>query len=493
MATRQTAHVLRHRRPALRLPRHLRHRVPRRWRAGLHQHPRARRQIGVRTAWPKVRQIVFAWWVWGIVTIAALVYDNWGWAIGSGLMAAFAFLAWPREIPPRVGLEHEFSVDDDEFLTTIAGSTGIPFCEGNAIEILNNGDEFYPAMLKAISQARSSVTIEAYIYWAGDIGRRFAEALAARTKARVCVKILLDAVGSSTIGDEILEILEKGGCQLAWYNPARPYSIGRLNHRTHRKSLIIDGRVAFTGGAGIADHWMGHAQDHLHWRDMQIRMEGPAVIPLQTGFAHNWQQATEEVITGFEFYPAIAAPAGKLAVQTILSSPETGASTARTCYYLSIAAARRTIDIANPYFIPDQGAIDLLVAARRRGVKVRVMVAGIHNDNWIARQNSVRLYGPLLRAGIEIYEYNHTMLHQKTMVVDGVWSTVGTTNFDSRSFAHNEENNVCVCDATLAKELEEIFVADIKGCDVMTLEKWRKRPLLEKLAQNTVSLLQEQV
>jgi cardiolipin synthase len=216
-------------------------------------------------------------------------------------------------------------------------------------------------------------------------------------------------------------------------------------------------------------------------------------MPLQTGFAQNWLQATGEVITGFEFYPAIDEPAGKLAVQTILSSPETGASTARTFYYLSIAAARRTIDIANPYFVPDQGAIDLLIAARRRGVKVRVMVAGIYNDNWMARQNSVRLYGPLLRAGIEIYEYNHTMLHQKTMVVDNVWATVGTTNFDSRSFAHNEENNVCVCDAHLARKLELIFAADIKGCDKMTLEKWRERPFLHKLLQNTVSLLQEQV
>ena len=154
----------------------------------------------------------------------------------------------------------------------------------------------------------------------------------------------------------------------------------------------------------------------------------------------------------------------------------------RTFYYLSIAAARRTIDIANPYFVPDQGAIDLLVAARRRGVKVRVMVAGIHNDNWMARQNSVRLYGPLLKEGIEIYEYNHTMLHQKTMVVDGVWSTVGTTNFDSRSFAHNEENNVCVCDAALAKGSKAIFVADITGCDPVTLEKWQKRPMLYKVA-----------
>ena len=487
------ARTLPRRRPALRLPRHLRRRVPRRWRAGLHRHPNARPQIGVRTLWAKVRQIFFAWWVWAIAAIVALIYDNWGWAIGTGLMAAFAFLIWPREVPPRVGLDHEFSVDDDEFLTTMAGSTGIPFYDGNTIEILNNGDAFYPAMLKAIAGARCSVTIEAYIYWAGKIGRRFAEALAERSRSGVCVKILLDAVGSSTIGDEILEILEHGECQLAWYNPARPYSIGRFNHRTHRKSLIIDGRVAFTGGAGIADHWMGDAQDDHHWRDIQIRIEGPAVVPLQTGFAQNWLQSTGEVVTGFEFYPPIDEPAGQLSVQTILSSPETGASTARTFYYLSIAAARRRIYIANPYFVPDQGAIDLLVAAKGRGVDVRIMVAGIHNDNWMARQNSVRLYGPLLRAGIDIFEYNHTMLHQKTMVVDGVWSTVGTTNFDSRSFAHNEENNVCVCDAHLARQLEAIFVADMKGCERVTLEKWQRRPLFDKVMQNAVSLFQEQV
>jgi len=493
MATEPVAHVLPRRRHTLRLPSNLRRRVPRRWRAGLHQHPSARRQIGVRTVWAKVRQIVFTWWVWAAALIVALIYDSWGWAVGTGLMAAFAFLVWPTEVPPRVGLDHEFSVDDEEFLTTMAGSTGIPFFEGNAIEILNNGDEFYPAMLKAVERAQCSVTIEAYIYWAGDIGRRFAAALAERASAGICVKILLDAVGSSTIGDEILEVLEKGGCQLAWYNPARPYSIGRFNHRTHRKSLIIDGRIAFTGGAGIADHWMGHAEDGQHWRDIQIRMEGPAVVPLQTGFAHNWQQSTGEIVTGFEFYPDLEAPAGNLAVQTILSSPETGASTARTFYYLSIAAARRSIFIANPYFVPDQGAIDLLVAARARGVDVRVMVAGIHNDNWMARLNSVRLYGPFLKAGIEIFEYNHTMLHQKTMVVDGVWSTVGTTNFDSRSFAHNEENNVCFSDVTLARKLEGIFTQDMHGCEKITLEQWRNRGALAKSLQAVVSLFQEQV
>ena len=425
--------------------------------------------------------------------IVALIYDNWGWAIGTGLMAVCAFLVWPSEVPPRVGLDHEFCVDDPEFLSTMAGATGVPFFEGNDIQLFNNGDNFYPAMLDAIGEAECTITVEAYIYWAGEIGVRFARALAAKGRSGVSVKILLDAVGSSTIGDEILEILEKGKCQLAWYNPVRLYSLGRFNHRTHRKSLIIDGRLAFTGGAGIADHWKGMAQDKNHWRDIQIRLQGPAVVPLQSGFAQNWLQATGELITGLEFYPTFEKPAGKLAVQTILSSPETGASTARTFYYLSIAAARRTIYIANPYFVPDQGAIDLLIAARRRGVDVRVMVAGIYNDNWMARQNSVRLYGPLLKAGVQILEYNHTMLHQKTMVVDGVWATVGTTNFDSRSFAHNEENNVCVCDRELSARLEEIFMQDVTNCDVITLKAWSQRPFLVKSVQAIASLLQEQV
>ncbi len=447
----------------------------------------------MRTAWAKVRQIIFWWWLWGIATIVSLIYDNWGWAIGTGVMAVLAFVVWPREIPPRLGLDHEFCVDDEEFLTTMAGTTGVPFLGGNSIQIFNNGDRFYPAMLKEIEEAECSVTVEAYIYWAGEIGRTFARALAQKALSGVSVKILLDAVGSSTIGDEVLEILEKGGCQLAWYNPVRPYSIGRFNQRTHRKSLILDGRIGFTGGAGIADHWTGDAQDQNHWRDIQIRIEGSAVVPLQTGFAQNWLETTCELITGFEFYPALDEPAGPLSAQTIMSSPESGASAARTCYYLSIAAARRSIYIANPYFVPDQGAIDLLVAAKRRGVDVRVMVAGLHNDNWLARQNSVRLYGPLLEAGIQILEYNHTMLHQKTMVVDGVWSTVGTTNFDSRSFAHNEENNVCVCDRDFARELEAIFMADLKGCDVMTLEIWRNRGVVAKSLQAIASLLQEQV
>jgi cardiolipin synthase len=442
--------------------------------------------------WTRARRLLWSWWPWAIAFIYAMVQDKWGWAIGMGSMAVVSYLISPSEAPPRYGLDHEFAVEDEEFLPTLAGATGVPFLPGNTIDLLNNGDEFYPAMLDAIASAEVSITIEAYIYWAGDIGQEFAVALADRARAGVKVKILLDAVGSTSIGEEILRTLESGKCQLAWYNPIRLKTIGRFNHRTHRKSLIIDGRVAFTGGAGIADHWRGHAQDPKHWRDLQVRVEGPAVAPLQTGFAQNWLQTTGELISGLLYYPPLE-PAGTLAAQMILSSPEVGASTARTMYYLAIICARKSIFIANPYFVPDQAATDALVDAKRRGVDVRVMVSGIHNDNWLARHNCVRLYGNLLRAGIQILEFNRTMLHHKTMSVDGIWSTVGTTNFDNRSFAHNEENNVSVYDRGFTQRLDALFTADLEGCDPVGYRRWRKRGVWARLQEFVAAFLTEQI
>jgi cardiolipin synthase len=305
------------------------------------------------------------------------------------------------------------------------------------------------------------------------------------------VKILLDAIGSASIGSEILDLLEAGGCQVAWYNPIRWYTFGRFNNRTHRKSLIVDGRVAFTGGAGIADHWRGTARGPDEWRDIQIRLEGPAVVPLQTGFAHNWQQTTGELLSGDAYYPAIDV-AGPLAVQTLLSSPETGASNVRTMYYLSIVCARESIYIANPYFVPDPVAIETLIEAKRRGVDVRIMVSGIRNDNWLTRHNSMRLFGRLLAADIEIQEFNRTMLHHKTMVVDRRWVTVGTTNFDNRSFAHNEESNVCAFDASLATQLHQIFLDDLEGCERLTIDQWTQRGVWARAQEFVASFLQEQ-
>jgi cardiolipin synthase A/B len=442
--------------------------------------------------WGRARRVIWTWWLWAGAAVGAAASGHRGYAIGFAATSVLTYLFTPSENAPTYGLAHEFPIDSTEFLSTIAGATDSPFFAGNRIDVLNNGVEFYPAMLEAITGARRSVTIEAYIYWGGEIGLRFAHALAERARAGVPIKILLDAVGSSSIGGEILEVMTSAGCEVEWYHPVFWYTVNRVNNRTHRKSLIVDGRIGFTGGAGIADHWLGDAEDPEHWRDIQIRVEGPAVTPLQTGFARNWLETTGELVSGDAYYPDGGRP-GDLAAQSILSSPETGSSTVRILYYLSIACARESILIANPYFVPDHQAVRLLIDAKRRGVEVLVMVSGRHNDNSLARLNSRRLYGDLLAAGVEIYEYNRTMLHHKSMVCDSLWATVGTTNFDNRSFALNEENNVCIYDRAFATRMTEIFRRDVLACDRIELEAWRRRGVWARLCEFVASALKEQV
>ncbi len=434
------------------------------------------------------------WWSlpWTVACTWALATDSWWWALGTGVMAALSQAIALRDPGLAFAVDHRMAVDSDAFLDSMVGSTGVPLLTGNAIDILNNGDEFYPSMLEAVRGARRSITIEAYIYWKGDIGLEFAQAIADRARAGVPVKLLLDAVGSASIGTEILKVLADGGCQLAWFNPIGWYTLDRFNYRTHRKSLVVDGAIAFTGGAGIADHWLGCAQDPEHWRDMQVRVEGPGAMPLQTGFAQNWLRTTGEMVSGPEFFPP-PAQAGDAAVLTVLSSPSAGASPVRTMYYLAIASARRSILIANPYFVPDQVAIDALRGARARGVEVRVIVSGIRNDNWLARHNSVRLIGSLLEAGVEIYEYNRTMLHQKTMVVDDAWATVGTANFDNRSFAFNEESNVSIHDRGCVARLVRIFADDLAVSDRVTLDAWQRRGVVTRAQELLAALFEDQV
>jgi cardiolipin synthase len=431
-------------------------------------------------------------WVWLLARAARATWKHLLALFLLAIVVAAFFILEPAEEEPSYGLGHEFAIESPEFLATISGSANAPFTEGNRIEILSNGDQFYPAMLAAIEQAQRSITVEAYIYWAGEIGFRFAEAMAAKARSGIPVKILLDAIGSSSISHEIIELLKSGGCQVEWYRPVHWYTINRVNNRTHRKSLIIDGRIGFTGGAGIADHWSGNAEDPGHWRDTQIRIEGPAVMALQSGFARNWVETTSELISGESYYPPVQ-PAGSLAAQSIISSPQTGSSAMRIMYYLSIISARESIFIANPYFIPDRQAIEILVAAKRRGVDVKIMVSGIHNDNSLARNNSTRLYGELLEAGIEIYEYNRTMLHHKYMVCDNVWATIGTSNFDNRSFALNDENNLCVLDRAFASQWAQIFFKDLNDCDRVELHEWRDRGVSRKLKEMLSSLLRSQV
>ena len=473
--------------------RYLQRNVPRRWRYRLGPPAlRGRQFSGTRDFWLLFRRLLWSPVLWLMALLAFGLARSWGWAIVSGFVATFARLARSPERLPTEGLALDTPVGSPAFIDSVVGATGTGFAPGNSLVFLNNGDEFYPSMLGAIAEAERSVTIEGYIYWAGSIGQRFAEALAHKARTGVPVKILLDAIGSAAIGDDILRVLEGGGCQVAWFNPIHWYTLERTNHRTHRKSLVVDGAIGFTGGAGIADQWLGHGQDADHWRDLQLRLEGPAVVQLQTGFATNWLWTTGEVVAGPAYFPA-RAEAGSARVQALLGSPVSGVSALRLLFYLSLSCAVRNILIANPYFIPEPTAIELLLDARRRHVDVTLLLAGPLNDIWLARQNSVRLYGRLLKAGVRIYEYAPSMLHYKAMVVDECWAMIGTCNFDNRSLAFNEESNVTFLDPQLVDSLRRILLDDLSRSTLISAERWERRGLAARGLEFVASLLQEQL
>ena len=438
------------------------------------------------------RSLVRAWWIWLALAVLLLESGHWSIAAIAGVLSFLFFHTSPARHAAIYALEPDLDTSSVEFRETMEGTTGMHWVDGNAVTIFNNGDQFYPAMLNAIDSARFSITMEQYIFWDGAIGRRFAESVAERSRQGVQVKLLVDAVGSSTLGNEVLRILETGGCQLAWFQPIRWYTLNRANHRTHRKSLIMDGAVAFTGGAGLADQWIGSARSKYEWRDIQIRVEGPAALAQQSGFAQNWLVTTGEVLTGTSFFP-VAPPAGNIQVQTILSSPHQGTGAAGTVTAIALQSSSKYVWIANPYFIPDFRYLEMLSNAGQRGVAIKLIVAGNHSDTWWARQNSLRLYGKLFKAGVEIYEYMPTMLHQKVMIVDGAWGSVGTANFDNRSIALNEETTVCVHDRVLIGELEAAFLADLARSKRVAAVDWHRRSILQRTKEQLAALIEDQV
>jgi cardiolipin synthase A/B len=443
-------------------------------------HSRSRRET---SRWKRFKLWVWRGWLYALAWAAEATWEKLtGLLVLAAAVLIITFLL-PQEKSPEHGLEHTVDVESPDFLPTIMGGTGAATTAGNKIDILTNGSHIYPAMLDAINQAQHSITLEAFIFWDGEVGRKFADALAAKARAGIPVRLLLDSVGSARYKSfEVTRQLEKAGCRIGWYHPIKLLLLNRFDNRTHRELLIVDGRVGFTGGAGIADHWSGDAENPDHWRDTSVRIEGPAVSTLQTAFSLKWLETTEELISGPDYFPAVA-PSGTLSVNTVLSEPETRSSPARILYFLSIMSARKSILIANPYFVPDPKAVELLRDARRRGVGVKIMVAGDHNDHAIARRNSSRLYGQLLEAGVEIYEYDRTMMHHKYMVCDGVWSTIGTINFDNLSFALNDEDNVCVYDQNFAAQLTQMFDEDTAACQKIDLAKWRDRGLVTRAVE----------
>jgi len=400
------------------------------------------------------------------------------------------FNAGEKKIQTQV--ESLYAVTDPQFLRSMGVLLGPTIMEGNRVEHLENGDEIFPSMLEAIRSAKKTITFETYIYWSGNVGKEFVEALSERARNGVKVHVLLDWVGSAKMDEAMLDQLRKSGVQVERYHEPHWYNLTRLNNRTHRKLLVVDGRVAFTGGVGIADQWAGHAQDKEHWRDSHFRVEGPAVSEFQAVFLDNWIKATGQVLHASEYFPELQ-PAGNTPAQMFSSSPTGGSESMHLMYLLSIASAQKSILLANSYFVPDELAIDALVAAARRGVKIRIITPGEHIDTEVVRRASRARWGELLEAGIEIYEYQPTMFHCKIMVVDGFLVSTGSTNFDNRSFRLNDEANLNIYDARFAEEMTREFNQDLDRSRRITLEQWQQRPLQEKLFEHAMSLFGKQL
>ena len=385
-----------------------------------------------------------------------------------------------------------YGVRDPQFLRSMGSLLGPAILAGNRVTTLTNGDEIFPAMLEAIRGAQKTISFETYIYWSGAIGQEFASALEERARSGVKVRVLLDWVGSGKMDANLLDGMKKAGVRVERYHPLRWYHLARLNNRTHRKLLVVDGRIGFTGGVGIADKWSGHAQDEDHWRDSHFRLEGPAVAQMQAAFMDNWMKTESEVLHGEDDFPKLS-PAGESLAQVFKSSPREGSESVRLMYLLSIASARQAIWIENSYFIPDDLTVEEIAAARRRGVAVQIIVPGKIIDSAVTRRASRSRWGDLLSAGVEIFEYQPTMYHCKVMVVDGIWSSVGSTNFDNRSFRLNDEANLNVFDEEFAARQIEIFGEDRAKSRRVTLEEWRNRPLSEKLTERLAGLLRAQL
>ncbi|HEY0437608.1 MAG TPA: cardiolipin synthase [Phenylobacterium sp.] len=387
---------------------------------------------------------------------------------------------------------HLYPAAAPEFARSMNVMLGPGLVVGNRAQTLVNGDEIFPAMLAAIRAARKSITLETYIYWEGKVGQEFTQALTERARAGVKVHFMYDALGSGKIDKNYVEDMKAAGVEVARYNPPKWNNLARQNNRTHRKLLVIDGRIGFTGGVGIADEWSGHAQDQDHWRDTHYRIEGPAAAQMQAAFMENWIETTGHVLHGEDYFPKIE-PSGPHVAQVFVSSPGGGGESMQLMYLMSIAAAVKSIEISASYFVPDEVEIGTLVAAVKRGVRLRIIVPGPVIDNKVVRRASRAAWGDLLRAGAEIYEYQPTMFHVKVMVVDGLWTSVGSTNFDNRSFSTNDEANLNVLDAGFAAGQAKVFADDLRRSRRITLEEWQNRPVMEKLWERTMGLLSSQL
>lgn len=418
------------------------------------------------------------------------------WVAGAVIATLAGTLVVLNLMPAQQRIEHKiqrhYDTGSPDYFRTLGVLLGPPVLAGNRVESLQNGREIFPSMLAAIRGARRTITFESYIYWSGDIGQAFADALSERARAGVRAHVLLDWVGSQKIEKRLLDEMRNAGVQIHLYHPLSWYQLARLNNRTHRKILVVDGRVGFTGGVGIADKWNGNAEDADHWRDSHYRVEGPTVAQMQATFLDNWTKVSGEVLHGADYLPAIE-PVADARAQMFSSSPDGGAQSMQLMYLLVVTAATKTIDLASAYFVPDELTSNALLEAMRRGVRFRLIVPGPIIDTDVVRRASRSTWGPLLAAGAEIYEYQPTMFHCKVLIVDLLLVSVGSTNFDPRSFRLNDEANLNVYDAAFATAQTAVFERDLAQSRRVTLAEWEARPWHEKLIERTAGLLGSQL
>lgn len=411
-------------------------------------------------------------------------------ATGALVLLALNFNAGEKEVQQQ--LPRIYTTASPQFERALGSLLGPGIVGGNEVTELLNGDQIFPPMLAAIRAARHSVTFETYIYWSGGIGKAFADALSERARAGVPVHVLLDWVGSSKMEESYLTEMKAAGVQIEKFHKPHWYNWARMNNRTHRKLLVVDGQVAFTGGVGIAPEWTGNAQDPEHWRDSHYLVRGPAVAQMQATFLDNWLKVTGRVLHGDRYFPPLA-PVGNQRAQMFSSSPSSGSESMQLMYHLAITAAEHSIDLSVAYFVPDKLTHKLLMDALARGVRLRLVTPGEHTDTETVKAASRATWGPLLKAGAEIYEYKPTMYHCKVMIVDQLLVSVGSTNFDNRSFRLNDEANLNVYDAQFAQRQTRVFEDDIRRSRRVTHEDWLNRPLREKVHEKMTAVLRSQL
>jgi cardiolipin synthase len=392
----------------------------------------------------------------------------------------------------KKALSPMYAVSDPRFAREIGTLLGPPLVSGNQYRLLRNGDEIFPAMLAAIRDATKSIDFESYVYWSGAIGQEFADALSERARAGVRVNIVLDWVGSEKMQERLIKEMTASGAHVYKYHPPRRFDVFHFNNRTHRKILVVDGKVGFTGGVGIAPEWTGHAQDAQHWRDSHFEVRGPVVAQMQTAFVDNWIKVSGEVLRGDEYFPVLAS-VGDSVAQVFSSSPTEGSENMELMYLLAISAATRSIDLSAAYFVPDAQTSAALVSALRRGVRIRIIVPGDHMNSETTRAASRARWGPPLANGALIAEYQPTMFHCKVLVVDGLLVSVGSPNFDNRSFHLNDETSLNILDAAFALQQTQVFEEDLAKSKAVSFREWTERSIFERLAEHAASLVGSQV